>query len=235
MVKELIPRIRRAGERGVQSLLARLWTRSRPQLLTPSRIASAAEVAAWAREYLMEPHPQLGRKGPVCPFVQAAMNLDRVDIAFEDAVDGSSLRPIRGALLRHAYDFRRHHQGSTPEDGFNSRIIVFPHLPPADGRQLDEIHSELKTKLMEQDTMVSAFHPLSEKPALANSRFHVFRAPFAAFALRRMDVRDITFLGHNRRAFARYRKRFGAAHAQGLVSDEYGYATAWREALKRFG
>lgn len=218
----------------MQSLLARPWRRRRPQLLTPARLASAAEVFAWAREYLAEPHPQLGRTGPVCPFVQAAMNLERLDIAFEDAVDGVSLRAIRSALLRHADDFRRHHQGSAAADGFNSRIIVFPHLPSAEGGKLDEVHAELKTKLMEQDTMVSAFHPLSEKPALANPHFPVFRAPFAAFALRRMDLRDIVFLGHNRRAFARYRERFGPAHAQGLVSDEYGYATAYREALRRF-
>jgi heptaprenyl diphosphate synthase len=234
MVKEMLSRIRRAGGRSVQSLLARPWTRSRPELWTPSRVALAAQVAAWAREYLTEPHPQLGRQGPVCPFVQAAMNLDRLGIAFEDAVDGTSPRAIRSALLRHAGDFRRHHQGSAAADGFNSRIIVFPHLPSAEGRKLDEVHAELKTQLMEQDTMVSAFHPLSEKPSLANASFHVFRAPFAAFALRRMDVRDIVFLAHNRRAFARYRERFGAAHAKELVSDEFGYATAYREALNRF-
>ena len=65
---------------------------------------------------------------------------------------------------------------------------------------LDELHDELKTSLMSSDVMVTSFHPQSEKPALWNPEFHVLRAPFAGFAFRRMDVRDIVFCGHNRKA-----------------------------------
>ena len=32
------------------------------------------EVFHWAREYLCRPHPELGRKGPVCPFAQGSLD-----------------------------------------------------------------------------------------------------------------------------------------------------------------
>ena len=100
---------------------------------------------------------------------------------------------------------------------------------------LDDLHDELKTSLMSSDIMVSAFHPQSERPALWNPAFHVLRAPFAGFAFRRMDVRDIVFVGHNPKAFAHYRARFGPRFARGEISDDHGYVTAFTQAVARFG
>jgi hypothetical protein len=232
--RNLVLRATRAAVRRLHRMIVAVWPRGRPHVLTASRSAKVSEVFAWVQQFLAEPHPLLGRPGPICPFVQGAMKLDRLEVAFESDVDGADIAPIRAALLRHAQDFAVHSQGSAPADGFNSRIIVFPNVPQSRGPLLDQVHTELKTDLMREDVMVSAFHPLSARPALGNPQFRVFQAPFVAFALRRMDVRDIAFVGHNRRAFARYKDRFGPVHEQGLVSDEFGYATAYREAVKRF-
>src|SRR6185437_7878279 len=38
--------------------------------------SALAVVARWVREYLMRPHPQLGRRGAVCPFVPISIELD---------------------------------------------------------------------------------------------------------------------------------------------------------------
>src|SRR5262249_26244910 len=92
-----------------------------------------------------------------------------------------------------------------------------------------------KTDAMSGGVMVASFHPRSTHPAQHNPDFHVQRAPFAAFAFRKMVVHDILFLGTNRRAFAFYHASFSHLHAQGLVSDDYGYAGAFAEAVKRLG
>jgi len=34
---------------------------------------SLTMIVDWAKEYLCHPHPQLGRTGPVCPFVPTSM------------------------------------------------------------------------------------------------------------------------------------------------------------------
>jgi hypothetical protein len=118
---------------------------------------------------------------------------------------------------------------------YASMVVAFPRLRPDCFHLLDELHDELKNGLMTSDIMVSPFHPKSERPAIWNPEFRVLRAPFAGFAFRRMDVRDIVFVGHNRQAFAHYRARFEPRFARDEISDEHGYATAFAQALSRFG
>ena len=36
--------------------------------------AAVRQVVAWIRDYLCKPHPELGRDGPVCPFVPASIS-----------------------------------------------------------------------------------------------------------------------------------------------------------------
>ena len=54
----------------------------RPRLMRFSEVESAQDpdssltrIARWTREYLARPHPQLGRKGAVCPFVPLSYRL----------------------------------------------------------------------------------------------------------------------------------------------------------------
>ena len=190
-------------------------------------------VEAWVREYLGRPHPELGRKGPVCPFAVPALNSGTLWIACDEQVDGASLWRLRAAMLGAAAAFeqraRRH-----PTPDLTALVLVFRKLPAERYALLDRAHSELKTALMSREVMVSALHPASTGPALWNPAFASLRAPFPAFAFRIMDVRDIVFVAHNRVAFASYRRRFAQRFEPGLVSDDFGHRTAWREALKRF-
>jgi hypothetical protein len=215
----------------------RLWAaipRSRArQLLSQADIAQASKVLTWLQEYIAQPHPDLGRSGPVCPFVQPALDDQSLVVAFDEA-DGSSMFRLRGVLLRQLADYLRRSRGNSRRSELAACVLVFPRLNERLYERLDDLHSELKTDAMSQGVMVAAFHPRSMHPAQHNPDFHVLRAPFAVFAFRKMVVHDIIFLGTNRRAFAFYRARFGHLHEEGLVSDEYGYASAFAEAMKRF-
>src|SRR5262245_32694208 len=44
-----------------------------PEWLAPGVADRACEILEWARDYLSEPHPELGRPGPVCPYVSASL------------------------------------------------------------------------------------------------------------------------------------------------------------------
>jgi hypothetical protein len=123
---------------------------------------------------------------------------------------------------------------ATPHPELTALLVVFPRIPRERFPVLDDLHAEMKTALMTGDVMVSALHPDSTRPAVWNPRFHVLRAPFPAFAFRTMDVRDIVFVATNRKAFAHYVNRFGHLYAEGKVTDEFGYATAFAQAQKRF-
>jgi hypothetical protein len=229
----LLTRISNALVRELQRLWAGFaWVR-KPQALTPSEAARIAEVFAWVRQYLGRPHPQLGRAGAVCPFAQPALDTDQLRVTISDD-DGASRTRLRALLLEHAAAFAARLRDGSPSM-YASLVVVFPRIPEDRFHLLDQLHDELKTSLMTSDIMVSPFHPKSERPALWNPAFHVLRAPFAGFAFRKMDVRDIVFVASNRNAFAHYRTRFGRLFAQGEVSDEHGYATAYAQAISRFG
>jgi heptaprenyl diphosphate synthase len=227
-------RLGRALGRRLLRLSVRLTRGSAPEFLTQSRAGEIDAVHTWIREYLGRPHPDLGRRGPVCPFAAGALQDDGLWVTFDDRIDGKSAWRLRRALLRYADAYAsRARAARHPE--LTALMVILPRVPKERYARLDDLHSEMKTMLMTGDVMVSALHPESSRPAVWNPNFHVLRAPFPAFAFRTMDVRDIVFVAQNRKAFAHYAARFGHLYAEGRVSDEFGYATAFAQARERFG
>jgi hypothetical protein len=205
-----------------------------PPLLSPSRVELANAVLRWASETIGAPHPELGRKGPICPFVSKTIMVDRLFVAIHDEIDGARPGPLRAVILAHAARLKRELPATDPEGAFNSLVLVFPSIPPERQSVLDRVHDELKAHLMKRDVMSAAFHERSEKPAHHNPAFRAYRAPFACWVLRHMDVRDILFLGHNQEAFERYRQVYAERFERGLVSNEFGYVDLFHQALERF-
>lgn len=206
-----------------------------PPKVAPEYAATAKDAVTWAEEYLAKPHPELGRKGPICPFVKHTVDISRYFVSVQAQIDGSSLHTLRGAVLDEAATFLHHSPNVGSKGAFGSLVMVFPHIPDARLGILDEIHSELKTALMERDLMFSPFHKYSTKPSISNPEFKVFRAPFAALVVRHMDVRDIAFLNANRKAFMHFHSRYAHMFSHGKVSDEFGYVRMYDEARERFG
>jgi heptaprenyl diphosphate synthase len=183
------------------------------------------------RDYLGEPHPQLGRKGQICPFVKRSLAEDQVAIVFHDEVDGTSAAQMRGVVLRHAEVFERQHRR---DDMLPALFLVFPRIADDSLSLLDRLHDEVKTDLMRRGLMITSLHRFCDRRALSNPEFPVTRAPFAGFAIRNMVAQDIVFVGHNQPAFAAYSERFGVLFEQGKVSNEFGYVDRYREAQARF-
>ncbi len=203
-------------------------------ILTPSRIAWANEMMRWADEFICQPHPMLGRKGPVCPFMQKTMRVDRYLIALHDEVRDPDVWRLRDIVFSHAEGLKKNFPETDPEGAFTGLVIVFPLLPASDLGVLDELHSQLKSDLMAHDVMLSPFYAKSVKPSISNPEFHVFQSPLPCFVLRHVDVRDIVFLGNNPLAFARYHARFAEKFRDNKVSNEFGYVDRYNEAKARY-
>ena len=189
----------------------------------------------WVPDYLAQPHPDLGRKGAVCPFVTKTVNVDRYLIALHDEVRAADRAQIRDIVLSHAEGLQRHFPETDPDGAFTGLLVVFPELREPDAPILDALQDEMKTWMMSHDTMLAACHAHSSKPAINNPGFAVFRSPLPCFIIRHMDVRDIAFLAHNGAAFARYHVRFAQKFLDGKVSNEFGYVDRYNEARARFG
>jgi hypothetical protein len=188
----------------------------------------------WARDYIASPHPDLGRKGAICPFVQKSIQLDRLLVVVHDEVDGSSLSALREIILTESERFAARHPPLDPVASTAGLILAFPRLTPERCPLLDTLQNELKTHMMQRDMMLAAFHAGSTKPAQHNAAFALYRSPVPTMVLRALDVRDIVFLRNNRDGFLRFRARFGDQFVRGLVSDEHGHVTMYEQALERW-
>jgi hypothetical protein len=193
-------------------------------------------VVQWARQYLGRPHPKLGRSGPICPFVRQTIDLDQFIVRHCDDLDGSDIPAIRRVVLQESHSFLKTFPRAAPNGMLSSVVLVFPQVTEPGYLVLDHLHDELKTHLIvKHDLMFSPFHPRSVKPSITNPEFPVFRAPFPMLVIRHMDLRDITFIGTNERAFKRYHSLFARLFEDGEVSNEFGHVSGYVEACKRFG
>mgnify|MGYP000872252309 FL=1 len=162
------------------------------------------------------PHPDLGRSGPVCPFVPESLKQDSFYIAVASGV--SDREKIKACVESVSAVFKN----LEPRDGrsaiFKSLMIVFPDVKAADYESsIDAVQAELKSEFVRQGLMVGQFHPDQKETGLHSTAFHPFRAPLPALAIRHMHPADIVFLYSNDFNRGCYLTQFGAEGADRLL------------------
>jgi hypothetical protein len=169
-----------------------------------------AEVTRWLREYVSQPHAKLGRRGPVCPFVPAALDADAVRFSVHPELDGQDRHQLKAVVIEELELFRKTAPPPT-RSGLSlvSRIVVLPNLRASYWAALDQVYDDLKNTAVQHGLMIGQFHPACDEPAIRNLAFPVSRAPVALLAIRRMAPHDILFLHTRPEWFAAYQQRFG--------------------------
>ncbi|MFC0602220.1 DUF6875 domain-containing protein [Streptomyces palmae] len=198
----------------------------------PSVEAEAeAAVRAWLRSYICRPHAELGREGPVCPFVTPALKagtlLLRSRLGLADAA-GEDIRTVVRDMARAFRAQRWPHANPT----MRTLLLVLPDLPPAGWPLLDAAQAELKGELAREGLMLGQFHPACPEPAARNPRFPVSRCPVPLLVMRNMAVHDVLFLHHRGDFFAEYRRRFGSRYERRAVADPL-FRNTYQDALAR--
>ncbi len=179
-----------------------------------------AVIEQWLWEYVSAPHPELGRSGPVCPFVPPAMNNNLVQFSLRYDVDNNKFESIYTVIQNEMSDF-----GITakpaPNSGasLESRLVVFPLLGEEGCRRLDEHYTALKNEAVESGLMIGQFHPYCDERAVRNQNFRVSISPIPFLAMRRMAPHDVLFLHEERNWFENYHQNFSSHHERGRVRD----------------
>jgi hypothetical protein len=158
--------------------------------------SALAVVARWVREYLMRPHPQLGRRGAVCPFVPISIELDTMWMA-EVTDPRPSIESLTEAIVGYRDAFLRAepHEGSLALQ--KAFLIVFPALGeggPAAAAFVDSVQYNLKHSFVEMGLMIGEFHSYNDSPGLRNPDFKPLRSPVPMLAIRHMVESDLPFL-----------------------------------------
>ncbi|MGW0246617.1 DUF6875 domain-containing protein [Nocardia goodfellowii] len=168
----------------------------------------ASTMGRWLREYIGSPHPDLGRDGPVCPFVLPALKAGGLKVLEHRWSGGYD--PARMAALIHTLVDRFHERPDGPvRSELNALAVVVTGLPRTRWPLIDAGHRRAKHEVVARGYMVGQFHPECREPAVHNPFFAVNTAPYPLLAVRRMAVHDILFLHQDPLWFEEYRKLFG--------------------------
>jgi hypothetical protein len=172
-------------------------------------------VADWAEEYLSRPHPDLGRTGPVCPYVSTSLRRRLFYLTVcsggAELYTGSGRERLRDVIAT----YRDWFTDLDPSDGvsaqFKTILILFPDVSAADAPDvIDRTQAALKPSFVEQGLMIGQFHQLPPaEGGLWNADFRPLRSPVPLLAIRHMVPSDLPFLTGDRRLLDGYRRVFG--------------------------
>ena len=184
---------------------------------TPSADPASRAIAGWVRDYLMRPHPELGRTGHVCPFTAQAARLSLVRIGTSPLAsgDGAAILSTMRAAMR-AFDT----MPCTPAARiFRTVIVAFPHCVGAEGiAALHDVQNAMRHHSIVRARMIGLFEPASEATGLINPKFRPLRALVPALAIRMLVEQDAPFVLRNPLLAPVYLARFPLAGTRRLLN-----------------
>jgi hypothetical protein len=157
------------------------------------------EITDWIDGFITKPHPFLGRKGAICPFVQKS--IDGGLIAITHLSTPPNIEKDSGLQIIDAMRalFERTFVGDRRELG--ALILVFPDLVrDKSGSFIDGAHRLNRRRIIKSGLALGEFHPGSTTPGIHNADFHPLYSPLPSFVMRSLGKHDIFFL--NREDFA---------------------------------
>ncbi|WP_280397877.1 DUF6875 domain-containing protein [Nocardia carnea] len=158
------------------------WTAEHPD---------AAVLVRWIADYLGRPHPELGRAGPVCPFVRQTADHHALWAAVVRGGDDLTAEQISATVLD-AHELYNRLRAGDSDNRRLTTVTVFPGLTRHD--RIDAVHRRHKTAVVHDGLMLGQFYPGCRVPGLWNAEFRPLDAPLPMLVIRPMMTTDYPFL-----------------------------------------
>ena len=176
----------------------------------------------WAREFLGVPHADLGRRGPVCPYIQHSFDERLLYVSCRPEVECTS-EDLIDAVRASMRQFTELQQtASTSKKHLVSILIVLPHIDRSSSDDLNALQRELKDEFVSNGLMIGQFHPQCEAHGLWNGEFRPLQSPIPLLAIREMVPSDLPFLVESRLHASKYFERYAPsipAHTRRYLVD----------------
>jgi hypothetical protein len=173
----------------------------------------------WIENFLARPNPDLGRAGPVCPFIRPSLDKRSLWLT---AVEGAEpeLESFERTVLGYKDWFLELPPKTGDDEIFKSILILLPDVEEQNYENLiDGMQKRLKPAFLKQELMIGQFHPLSEEAGVRNVLFRPLKCPVPLLAIRRITPGDLVFMkgpdGHYNKTFL---ENFLRTFAKGLPS-----------------
>jgi hypothetical protein len=192
----------------------------RTRELADSDLDALHAVADWIKTFVVRPHDDLGRAGPVCPFVPGA--LERKTLWLAPA-------QIAGRGVPHVVELMTGYKSlfldAEPTDGDDANykvvVVVFTDLS-ADRAQgvFTEVLEQLAVPSYLEDGIVfGPFYEGNEGTAIYNAGFRPFQSPVPFLFVRRGVPSDWKFFLDNQDWLKYWGHRFGESAVHALAEE----------------
>ena len=192
--------------------LEELEDSGRTNELADSELTALKDVADWINTLVARPHADLGRPGPVCPFIPGALERKTLWLAPEQIADQSV-----PAVVELMSGYVRRFLEAEPTDGdevqYKVIVVVFTDLP-ADRAQgvYDDVLGQLAVpSYADHGIVFGPFYKGNPGTALYNENFRPFQSPSPFLFVRQTVVGDWKFFLDNEDLFNLWERRFGLA------------------------
>jgi hypothetical protein len=201
-------------------LLEDLEDVGRTSELAESDLAALHAVADWIKTFVVRPHEDLGRAGPVCPFVPRALERKTLWLAPEQIAG----RGVPG-VVELVNGYKSLFLDAEPTDGDDTNykviVVVFTDLP-ADRAQgiFDDVLQQLAVPSYAEDGIVfGPFYQGNEGTAIYNSSFRPFQSPAPFLFVRQGVINDWKFFLDNEDLLNLWARRFKESAVHALAEE----------------
>jgi hypothetical protein len=186
-------------------------------------------VEHWIETFVARPNDELGRPGPVCPFVPGALERNTLRLVAETIGDRTPAEIVE--LVR---EYQRQFLATAPVEGddaiYKAFVVVFTDLPADRAAAffaglLDELAVPSYTR---DGLVMGGFYEGNEGTAIYNAHFRPFASPVPFLLIRQAVVGDWKFFLDDDDAIGRWAHRYGEAGAEALSAELRGLP--WRQA-----
>jgi hypothetical protein len=188
--------------------------------LAESDLHALHAVANWIKTFVATPHEDLGRAGPVCPFVPAALERKTLWLAPEQIAERSV--PDVVELVN---GYKSLFLAAEPTDGDDANhkviVVVFTDLS-ADRAQgvFDDVLQQLGVPSYVEDGIVfGPFYKGNEGTAIYNASFRPFQSPVPFLFVRHGVISDWKFFLDNQGWLNYWAHRFGESACHALAEE----------------
>jgi hypothetical protein len=188
--------------------------------LADSELRALHVVADWIKSYVVRPHKDLGRAGPICPFVPGALERKTLWLAPEQIADQRV-----PAVVELINGYKRLFLDAQPTDGDDANykviVVVFTDLS-ADRTQgvFDDVLQHLAVPSYVEDGIVfGPFYEGHEGTAIYNSSFRPFRSPVPFLFVRKGVISDWKFFLDDEDWLNLWARRSGESAVHALAEE----------------
>jgi hypothetical protein len=177
-------------------------------------------VGDWINSFIVRPHEDLGRAGPVCPFVPRSSERQTLWLAPEQVGD----RDVR-EVVELMSGYKRLFLDTEPTGGegadYKVIVVVFTDLPADRAQSLfDDVQQNLAVPSYGEDGILfGPFYKGNEGTAIYNSSFRPFQSPVPFMFVRNGVVSDWKFFLDDDDWLGLWARRYGESGAQALAEE----------------